>query len=46
MFIFGAMNWIPRWFHADGSMGLDELADHLIEFVMQAIRPQPSACSS
>lgn len=41
MFIFGAMNWIPRWFHADGSLGLEEVADRLIEFVLQAIGPRP-----
>lgn len=40
MFIFGAMNWIPRWFHADGSLGLDELADQLIKFVLSAIGPR------
>jgi AcrR family transcriptional regulator len=41
MFIFGAMNWIPRWFHADGSLGLEEVANRLIEFVLQAIGPRP-----
>jgi AcrR family transcriptional regulator len=41
MFIFGAMNWIPRWFHADGSLGLEEVADRLIEFVLNAIGPRP-----
>ncbi len=41
MFIFGAMNWIPRWFHADGSLGLEEVADRLIEFVLKAIGPRP-----
>lgn len=37
MFVFGAMNWIPRWFHADGSLHLEELAERLTEFVLQAV---------
>lgn len=37
MFVFGAMNWIPRWYHADGQMTVDELGDRLIAFVMRAI---------
>lgn len=39
MFIFGAMNWIPRWFHADGSLELEEVASRLIAFVLGAIGP-------
>lgn len=37
MFIFGAMNWIPRWFHLDGTLTLDDLIQRLIDFVMRAI---------
>ncbi len=37
MFIFGAMNWIPRWYRTDGKMSLDELSTRLISFVMRAI---------
>jgi hypothetical protein len=37
MFIFGAMNWLPRWFHADGKLSVEELSDRLIAFVMRAI---------
>ena len=37
MFIFGAMNWIPRWFHADGSLTVEEVAERLIDFVMEAV---------
>ncbi|MCM8729804.1 TetR/AcrR family transcriptional regulator [Hephaestia sp. GCM10023244] len=42
MFIFGAMNWIPRWFHAEGSMTLDAVTAKLIDFVLRAIGPQPT----
>ena len=37
MFIFGAMNWIPRWYHADGTLGLDQLTERLTALVMRAI---------
>ncbi len=37
MFIFGAMNWIPRWYHADGTMSIEELSQRLISFVMRAV---------
>lgn len=37
MFIFGAMNWIPRWYHADGTMSIDELTERLTAFVMRTI---------
>lgn len=39
MFVFGAMNWIPRWYHADGAMTLDEVTERLIAFVMRAVAP-------
>lgn len=37
MFIFGAMNWIPRWFHLDGTLTTDELTVRLTDFVLRAI---------
>ncbi|GIK50176.1 MAG: TetR/AcrR family transcriptional regulator [Hyphomonadaceae bacterium] len=37
MFVFGAMNWIPRWYHTDGGLSVDELSERLIAFVMRAI---------
>ena len=37
MFIFGAMNWIPRWYHLDGTLGVDELTGRLSDFIMRAI---------
>lgn len=39
MFIFGAMNWIPRWYHLEGAMTVDELTSRLEAFVMQALGP-------
>ena len=43
MFIFGAMNWIPHWFHADGALGVDELSGRLIDFIERAIAPRDVA---
>lgn len=37
MFIFGAMNWIPRWFHLDGSLSVDDLTQRLTDFILLAI---------
>lgn len=37
MFIFGAMNWIPRWYHPDGSMDIDELTTRLTDFVLSSL---------
>jgi len=37
MFVFGSMNWIPRWYHAEGDVSIDELSARLIDFVMRAI---------
>ncbi len=37
MFTFGAINWIPRWYHPDGDLTVDDLADRLTAFVIQTI---------
>lgn len=37
MFIFGAMNWIPRWYHLDGTLTVEDLTSRLIAFVSRAI---------
>jgi len=42
MFIFGAMNWMPRWYQADGPMPIEQLADRLVEFALNAIGRTPS----
>lgn len=40
MFIFGAMNWIPRWYHLEGAMTVDDLAARLIAFALSAVEPR------
>ena len=43
-FIFGALNWICHWYHADGEITPDELKRRAIEFVLNAVdrRPEPA----
>lgn len=36
-FIFGQMNWIPYWYHSDGEISVDELAQREVEFVMRSL---------
>jgi AcrR family transcriptional regulator len=43
MFVFGAMNWIPRWYHQDGAMSVEELTRRLDDVVMRAIDPARAA---
>ncbi|MBC2778935.1 TetR/AcrR family transcriptional regulator [Parasphingopyxis marina] len=42
MFIFGAMNWLPQWYHSDGSLGVEEVTAQLIGFVMAGIETSGS----
>jgi AcrR family transcriptional regulator len=37
MFIFGAMNWIPHWFHRDGPISVEDLSARLVAFVDRAL---------
>lgn len=39
MFVFGAMNWIPHWFHRDGPITIEELTERLVAFVDRALPP-------
>lgn len=39
MFIFGAMNWIPHWFHREGPMSVEDLTARLMAFVDRAVPP-------
>lgn len=39
MFIFGAMNWIPRWYHLEGEMTVEELTQRLEEVVLRIVDP-------
>jgi AcrR family transcriptional regulator len=39
-FIFGQMNWIPYWYHTDGEVSVDELAEREVEFVLRSLARQ------
>ncbi|WP_293456366.1 TetR/AcrR family transcriptional regulator [Phenylobacterium sp.] len=41
MFIFGAMNWIPHWFHREGEINVDTLSVRLVAFVDRALLSAP-----
>ena len=43
MCVFGAMNWIPRWYHQDGAMTVEELTRRLEDVLMRAIDPARAA---
>jgi len=36
-FIFGALNWIPYWYRADGALDVEGLAGRAVEFVMRGL---------
>jgi AcrR family transcriptional regulator len=36
-FMFGALNWIPYWYNADGELDIEALAERAIEFVMHGL---------
>jgi AcrR family transcriptional regulator len=37
LLLFGALNWMARWYRADGDLGVDELAREAVKFFL---RPQ------
>lgn len=39
MFIFGAMNWIPYWYHSDGEISVESLIENVMDFVMRSLIP-------
>ncbi len=39
-FIFGALNWIPYWYRADGALDVDGLADQAIAFAMRGLKQE------
>jgi AcrR family transcriptional regulator len=38
--LFGAVNWIPRWFNPDGPASSQEIADHFADFLIGGLRAQ------
>ena len=37
--IFGAVNWIPRWFDPDGEATSQEIADRFADFFIAGLQP-------
>ena len=36
--LFGAVNWIPRWFNPDGPSSSQEIADYFAKFLIDGLR--------
>jgi AcrR family transcriptional regulator len=36
--LFGAVNWIPRWFNPDGPASSQEIADHFADFLIGGLK--------
>ena len=36
--LFGAVNWIPRWFSPSGSATSQEIADHFADYLITGLR--------
>jgi TetR/AcrR family transcriptional regulator len=36
--LFGAVNWIPRWFNPEGPSSSQEIADHFADFLIAGLR--------
>ena len=41
--LFGAVNWIPRWFNPDGPASSQEIADHFAYFLIGGLRAKRQA---
>ena len=39
--LLGAMNWVPKWYRADGEWSADEVADSLVSLLMNSIAARP-----
>ena len=42
LLMFGALNWIARWYRADGALGLDALAGECVRFFLRTPAPRPA----
>jgi hypothetical protein len=36
--LFGAVNWIPRWFSPQGAATSQEIADHFADYLISGLR--------
>jgi AcrR family transcriptional regulator len=41
--LFGAVNWIPRWFNPEGPASSQEIADHFADFLIGGLRAKRHA---
>ena len=41
--LFGAVNWIPRWFKPQGTSTSQQIADHFADYLISGLKTVPSA---
>jgi len=39
--IFGAINWVPKWYRRDGELSADEVVESLVTFITRSIEARP-----
>jgi AcrR family transcriptional regulator len=39
--LFGAMNWVPRWFRSDGKYSVEQVADAFVDMMVNGIATVP-----
>jgi TetR/AcrR family transcriptional regulator len=44
--IFGAINWVPKWYRRDGELAAEEVVESLVAFITRSIEARPEASSS
>jgi len=43
-FVFGSLNWICHWYHAEGEMSLEQLTVQAIDFAVHALSDGKTGC--
>ncbi len=41
--LFGAVNWIPRWFNPNGAASSDEIANHFADYLIAGLKRRASS---
>ena len=40
--LFGALNWVPRWYNEDGKLSIEDIADNFMDILTQGIATKRS----
>lgn len=44
--VMGAINWVPRWFNPDGELSQKAVAEQMLGFFIDGMRPRPDAAAA